>query len=177
MGPHKTTEIFQKGMGKNMRTSGAEAFQDVRLETPCGDGDAVGSKRPSGSSYRGSGARFEANAQTVLPSEPRSEAGSRPSARQEAIHICANSGVVTAKTQVIETMPNRVLDKDPNVHTIGRVTKKKHIPRKNWRPKADDLKLISDLQRKLGVSEADILRLGVRCLYDRELSGNLQSKG
>lgn len=109
MGPDQATEIIQESMGKNMRTSGAEALQDVRPETSRSDGDAVGPKRPSGSSHRGSGARLEANAQTVLPSESGGEAGGGHGPRQEASEICANTRMDTGQSQVVEMKGNNFL--------------------------------------------------------------------
>lgn len=38
----------------------------------------------------------------------------------------------------------------------------------NWRPTAEDVRLIQELRARLGVSDADILRLGIRALATQQ---------
>lgn len=46
--------------------------------------------------------------------------------------------------------------------------KSKLVPKQNWRPTPEDWKLWKELEAKLGVSGADILRLGLRTLAAKE---------
>ena len=42
----------------------------------------------------------------------------------------------------------------------------------NWKPSEDDLRLMKELSAALGVSDSDILRLGIRSLAKQELAGS-----
>jgi hypothetical protein len=50
------------------------------------------------------------------------------------------------------------------------VTKKLKVPaQKTWRPKYEDVKLLTELKAKLGVgNETDVIRMGLRKLADHE---------
>lgn len=41
----------------------------------------------------------------------------------------------------------------------------------NWKPNPEDLRLLKELSAALGVSDSDILRLGIRCLAKQEIAG------
>lgn len=46
---------------------------------------------------------------------------------------------------------------------------KKKPPHKTWRPTLEDVKLLAELKKKMGVvNETDIIRMGLRKLAERE---------
>ena len=61
-----------------------------------------------------------------------------------------------------------------SVYTRGILTgvmarKKQPRPQMNWRPTAEDEKLMAELKAKLGImTESDVLRLGLRALAQKE---------
>jgi hypothetical protein len=48
------------------------------------------------------------------------------------------------------------------------VASKKKPQQKTWRPTLEDVKLIADLKRKMGVTEVALIRMGLRKLAERE---------
>lgn len=48
------------------------------------------------------------------------------------------------------------------------MAKKKPLGQMNWRPLPEDKKLMAELSSRLGVSESDIIRLGIRSLAKQE---------
>lgn len=49
------------------------------------------------------------------------------------------------------------------------VPKKKNPPVKTWRPTAEDYRLMQDMSKKLGVSDPDVVRMGLRKLAETVL--------
>lgn len=48
------------------------------------------------------------------------------------------------------------------------INKTKRAPVRTWRPSNEDNKLLDELKRKLGISEPDVLRMGLRRLAEME---------
>lgn len=58
------------------------------------------------------------------------------------------------------------------LHTAPVSKKKKNPPVKTWRPTAEDYRLLQEMSKKLGVSDPDVVRMGLRKLAETILAGN-----
>lgn len=66
---------------------------------------------------------------------------------------------------------NNFLDSQkPEVYTIDMPKKNRRIenPKKIWRPNPQDVRLLAELNTKLGIGESDVLRIAIRKLADSE---------
>jgi len=67
-------------------------------------------------------------------------------------------------------MDNLAIDTKSDIHKNDFAMKKplKPLTRKNWVAKIEDVRLMKELQSKLGVGEADVIRISLRKLADSE---------